>query len=77
VCLDTFWEHASHCRDLSGFKYKHDLIRDVLFDFFRRARVSVKKETSVNLLTDPQEGRSTLHPADVLVYGRVGGDIFV
>jgi hypothetical protein len=31
----------------------------------------VKKEASVNLLTDSQEGRLTLRPADVLVYGRI------
>ncbi|MCI91318.1 hypothetical protein A2U01_0112612, partial [Trifolium medium] len=34
-----------------------------------RTGVPVKKESSVNFLTDPQEGRSTLRPADVLVYG--------
>ncbi|PNX81415.1 auxilin-like protein, partial [Trifolium pratense] len=27
----------------------------------------------MNFLTDPLEGRSTLRPADVLVYGWVGG----
>ena len=27
----------------------------------------------MNFLTDPQEGRSTLRPADVMVYGWVGG----
>ncbi|GAU30880.1 hypothetical protein TSUD_15660 [Trifolium subterraneum] len=40
---------------------------------FGRAGISVKKEAPVNFLTDPQEGRSTLRPADVLVYGWVGG----
>ncbi|KAL6545127.1 hypothetical protein OROHE_009792 [Orobanche hederae] len=69
ACLDTFGEHAVHCRELPGFKYRNDLVRDVLFDIFRRARVSVKKEAPVNFLTDPHEGRSTLRPADVLVYG--------
>ncbi|KAK2439585.1 hypothetical protein QL285_024234 [Trifolium repens] len=48
-------------------------VRDVLFDIFRRAGIYVKKEAPVNFLTDPQEGRSTLRPADVLVYGWVGG----
>jgi hypothetical protein len=33
----------------------------------------VKKEAPVNFLTDPREGRSTLRPADVLVYGWIGG----
>jgi len=33
----------------------------------------VKKEASVNFLTDPLERRSTLMLADVMVYGWVGG----
>ncbi|KAK2382839.1 hypothetical protein QL285_070352 [Trifolium repens] len=67
--LDTFGEHAAHCRELPGFNYRHDLVSDVLFYIFRRARISVKKEAPVNFLTDPQEGRSTLRPSDVLVHG--------
>ncbi|KAL5732102.1 hypothetical protein ACHQM5_004757 [Ranunculus cassubicifolius] len=35
--------------------------------------IFAKKEAPVNFLTDPQEGRSTLRPADVLVFGWVGG----
>ncbi|MCI78918.1 LCR-like protein, partial [Trifolium medium] len=31
--------------------------------------VSVKKEAPVNFLTDLLEGRSTLRPDDILVYG--------
>jgi hypothetical protein len=73
ACLDQFGEHAVHCRELSGFKYRHDFVRDVLCDIFQRAGVSVKKEAPVNFLTDPREGRSTLRPADVLVYGWIGG----
>jgi hypothetical protein len=73
ACLDTFGEHATHCRELTGFKYRHDLVRNVLFYSFRRTKISVKKETPVNFLTDPQEGRSTLRPADVLVHGWIGG----
>ncbi|MCI29381.1 auxilin-like protein, partial [Trifolium medium] len=34
--------------------------------------ISVKKEAPANFLTDPLEGRSTLRPANVLVYGWVG-----
>ncbi|GJZ19199.1 putative reverse transcriptase domain-containing protein, partial [Tanacetum coccineum] len=26
VCLDSFGEHAVHCKELSGFKYRHDLV---------------------------------------------------
>ncbi|KAK2384567.1 hypothetical protein QL285_071901 [Trifolium repens] len=43
ACLDTFGEHAAHCRELLGYKYRHDLVRDVLFDIFRRVGISVKK----------------------------------
>ncbi|PNY18074.1 auxilin-like protein [Trifolium pratense] len=73
ACLDTFGEHAAHCRDLLGFKYRHDLVRDMLFDIFRRARISLKKEAPRNFLIDPQEGKSTLQHADVLVFGWMRG----
>jgi hypothetical protein len=43
ACLDTFGEHATHCREL------YDLVRDVLFDIFRRADISVKKEAPVRI----------------------------
>ncbi|GKC35025.1 hypothetical protein Tco_1047409 [Tanacetum coccineum] len=36
-------------------------------------RISAKKEAPVNFLTDPSDGRSTLRPADVLVFEWVGG----
>ncbi|MFS7991232.1 putative exostosin [Helianthus anomalus] len=51
----------------------HDIHKDVLFDIFRCAGISAKKEAPVNFLTDPLEGRSTLRPADILVFGWVGG----
>ncbi|KAJ0666298.1 putative exostosin [Helianthus annuus] len=38
-----------------------------------RAGISAKKEAPVNFLTDSSEGRSTLRPADVLVFGWEGG----
>jgi len=34
--------------------------------------MSVKKEVPANFLTDPLDRRSTLRPADVMVYGWVG-----
>jgi len=71
--LDTFGEHVVHCKELPGFKYRHDFVRDVLFDIFRRAGISVKKEVRMNFLTDPLDRRSTLRPADMMVYGWVGG----
>ncbi|GKA42475.1 hypothetical protein Tco_0735135 [Tanacetum coccineum] len=38
-----------------------------------RAEISAKKEAPVNFLSDPLEGRSTLKPAYVLIFGWVGG----
>ena len=73
ACLDKYGEHALHCRELSGFKYRHDFVRDALMDILRRAGISAKKEAPVNFLTDPSKGRSTLRPADVLVFGWEGG----
>lgn len=31
-CLDSFGEHTVHYNELSVFKYRYDLVRDVLFD---------------------------------------------
>ncbi|GJU74313.1 hypothetical protein Tco_1265718 [Tanacetum coccineum] len=73
ACLDSFGEHAIHCKELPRFKYRHDMVRDVLFDICRRDGISAKKEAPVNFLSDPSDGRSTLRPADVLVFGWVGG----
>ncbi|KAL7603575.1 hypothetical protein Lser_V15G16158 [Lactuca serriola] len=73
ACLDSFGEHAVHCKELPGFKYRHDMVRDVLVDICKRVGVFAKKEAPVNFLTDPTEGRSTLRPADVLIFGWVGG----
>nr|GEX11484.1 RNA-directed DNA polymerase, eukaryota, reverse transcriptase zinc-binding domain protein [Tanacetum cinerariifolium] len=57
----------------SIFDYRHDMVKDVLFDVCRRAGISAKKEAPVNFLTDPSDERSTLRPADVLIFGWVGG----
>ncbi|GJW95379.1 ribonuclease H-like domain-containing protein [Tanacetum coccineum] len=69
----AFGEHAVHCKELPGFKYRHDLVRDVLYDVLKRTGISSRKEAPVNFLTDPLEGRSTLRPADILVFGWAGG----
>ena len=34
--FDKFGEHMVHCKEIHGFKYRHDLVRDVLFDVLRR-----------------------------------------
>ncbi|GJU95908.1 hypothetical protein Tco_1320664 [Tanacetum coccineum] len=58
------WEHAVHCKELSSFKYQHDMVRDVLFDVCRHVGIFSRKEAPVNFLTDVLDGRSTLTPAD-------------
>jgi len=65
--LDTFWEHVVHCKELPNFNYRHNFVRDVLFDIFRWAGVLVKKEAPMNFLIDPIDRRSILRLADVMV----------
>nr|GEZ12169.1 putative reverse transcriptase domain-containing protein [Tanacetum cinerariifolium] len=69
----SFGEHAVHYKELSSFKYQHDMVRGVLFDVCRCAGIYAKKETHVIFLTDPLDGRSTLRPADVLIFGWARG----
>ncbi|RHN81003.1 hypothetical protein MtrunA17_Chr1g0194331 [Medicago truncatula] len=74
VCLDTFVKHTVHCKELLGFKYKYDFVRDVIFFYiFRQVGVSVKKEVPMNFLTDPLDRRSIVKLADIMVCGWVGG----
>ncbi|GJX86118.1 hypothetical protein Tco_0336892 [Tanacetum coccineum] len=47
ACLDSFEEHAVHCKEILGFKYRHDIVRDVLFDICRCAGISAKNEAHV------------------------------
>ncbi|KAL6517045.1 hypothetical protein OROHE_018005 [Orobanche hederae] len=72
-CLDTYGEHAVHCKVDPGFKFRHDHVRDTLYDVLWRAGISAKKEAAVKFLTNPLEGRSTLRPADVLIFGWANG----
>lgn len=69
--LDAFGDHTSHCRHYPCFKYKHDHVREILFDVVLRAGMSLKKETHVNFLKDPKGGWSTL-PTDFLIYNWSG-----
>ncbi|GJY41855.1 hypothetical protein Tco_0429125 [Tanacetum coccineum] len=47
ACLDSFGEHAVHCKVLPGFNYQRDRVRDVIFDICRCAGISAKKEAPV------------------------------
>nr|GEV11162.1 hypothetical protein [Tanacetum cinerariifolium] len=73
VARHVFGEHDVHCNELLGFKYRHDMVRDVLFDGCRRVWISGKKEAHVYFLIDPLGERSTLRPADVLIFARARG----
>lgn len=53
MCLVTFGEHTIHYKELSSFKYHHNLVRKVLFDIFQWIEISMKKKTSINILTNP------------------------
>lgn len=72
MCLDTFEKHEVHCKELSEFKYQHVFIRDVIFEIFWHARLSVKKKMLVNFFTDPRDWRSTLRSTNILMYDWVG-----
>nr|GEV96149.1 putative exostosin-like protein [Tanacetum cinerariifolium] len=57
-----------------NFPKGHFVFEEFLrYDVLKRAGISSKKEAPVNFLTDPLEGRSTLRPADILVFGWAGG----
>ncbi|GJX23944.1 hypothetical protein Tco_0228389 [Tanacetum coccineum] len=75
ACLDSFEEHAVNCKEILGFKYRHDMVRDVLFDICRRAGISTKKKGPMDFLIDPSDGRSTLRLADVLFLDRLEGNM--
>ena len=55
TCLDSFREHAVHCKELSGFKNRHNMVKDVLIDILKRFVVSAKKEVVVNFLNDRRQ----------------------
>ncbi|GJR09124.1 signal peptide peptidase [Tanacetum coccineum] len=69
--------------DFSGFTNKdttpsisQQILASVIFSEMvkdMRAEIFAKKETLVNFLTDASDGRSTLEPTDVLVFGWVEG----
>lgn len=34
VFIDTFGEHTFHCREFLGFKFRHNFVKDLMFDIF-------------------------------------------
>nr|GEX05212.1 auxilin-like protein [Tanacetum cinerariifolium] len=47
ACLDSFGEHSVHCKELPGFKYRHDMVRDVLYDIWKHACVDLSGVSSL------------------------------
>lgn len=66
------WRTCVSCREILDSKYRHEVVRDVLFDVYRPTDIYVKIEAHVNFLTYPMDGRSTLSLPDILVFGWVG-----
>ncbi|GKA83078.1 ankyrin repeat-containing domain, PGG domain protein, partial [Tanacetum coccineum] len=62
---------VSKCGDGGACKVVGWLLDDMVVRSWRRVVISAKKEAPVNYLTNPSDERSTLRPADVLVFGRV------
>ncbi|KAL7604359.1 hypothetical protein Lser_V15G20211 [Lactuca serriola] len=56
-----------------GLAYFHKWNQPAYSQFKINLILVDKKEAPMNFLTDPQDGRSTLRPADILVFGWIGG----
>jgi len=67
--LDKFGDHALHCRSRPGFKFRHDLVRDVLVSLFHEAGIKVEKEANVSFLSVQGPTTRLLRPADLLLPG--------
>jgi len=68
--LDIWGDHATMCASDIGVKWRHDLLRDTMFDIIRRTGVGVQKEVNLGFLSD-QGGK--LKPADLLLYSWAAG----
>ena len=65
AALDPLGHHAITCRHGADVVIRHNMMRDVLADFFRRAHLSVAVEKGHGLTRDHNRQR----PADLLVTG--------
>lgn len=57
---DRFEDHAIHCAREVGQKYRHDMVRDLLYELCYKAGVSAGKEVSIGLMSDRRTHRRTL-----------------
>lgn len=60
-----FGDHALHSAHEIGYKFRHDLFRDVLSDICLRAGMHALKEVDLGFLST---GGDALRPADILIY---------
>lgn len=63
--MDAFGDHAVHCTNDVGLKFRHNLVRDGLADIFFKSGVVVRKEVSLGIQSgnDPNPRQ-----ADIMVY---------
>lgn len=62
--MDVFGDHAVHCTNEVGLKFRHDLVRDTIADICYRDGVPARKEVDLGLLANND---ISLRPTDVLV----------
>ncbi|XP_026396185.1 uncharacterized protein LOC113290808 [Papaver somniferum] len=62
--MDIFGDHALHCAKDIGYKFRHDIVRDVIIDICYKPNVPSRKEVSLGLQTDDDRD---LKSADILV----------
>ncbi|XP_026399742.1 uncharacterized protein LOC113295625 [Papaver somniferum] len=62
--MDIFGDHALHCAKDVRIKFRHDVVRDAVFDVCYRACVPARKEAPLGLLSDDNKD---LRPADILM----------
>nr|GEW72922.1 hypothetical protein [Tanacetum cinerariifolium] len=52
ACLDSFGEHAVHFKELPRFKYRHDMVRDILFDIWLSSKGFTAGQAALKAASD-------------------------
>jgi len=63
--MDQWEDHAVHCSSEVGVKFRHDLVRDTLFDICSKVGIMARKEAPMGFLSE--DGKD-LRPADLLLF---------
>ncbi|KAL5729708.1 hypothetical protein ACHQM5_002617 [Ranunculus cassubicifolius] len=64
--MDSFGDHAVHCRNDIGVKFRHNAVRDTVCDILLKSGIAFKKEAELQFMSSNDNSR--LRPADVLLY---------